>query len=228
MSMGCSVSQCRAIHEENKKMSNRDLWRCDADAQLTIHVTAVLVASVRAMSNALDALGFAEDDDRIVEQDGRFGFVTCSHEHDCDDMFALIAELSSSGETWEIQFQADLALGRVLSHTLSRHQSLVAHEQHVVPHTGDGAGSKGPELPVQDLDTSQGKNDFQRAMRGVKPTDVSRKSGGPDGRARASIVRRNPRRVLAEAAGADEPSLRAALREAIPKLIFTVSRRVPN
>ena len=201
-----------------------------ADAQLTpIHVTAVLVASVRAMSNVLDALGFAEDDDRIVEQDGRLGFVTCSHEHDCDDMFALIAELSSSGETWEIQFQADLAPDRLLSHTLSRHRSIVAHEQQVVPHIGDGAGPREPELPVQDLDTSQGKNDLQRAMRGVKPTDVFAEIGtSPDGRARASIVRRNPRRVLAEAVGADEPSLRAALREAIPKLIFTVSRRVPN
>ena len=200
-----------------------------AEAQ-PIHVTAVLVASVRAMSNALDALGFAEDDDRIVEQDGRFGFVTCSHEHDCDDMFALIAELSSSGETWEIQFQADLAPDRVLSHTLNRHRPIVAHEQQVVPHTGDGgAGPREPERPVQDLDTSQGKNDFQRAMRGVKPTDVFAEIGaGPDGRARASIVRRNPRRVLAEVVGADEPSLRAALREAIPKLIFTVSRRVPN
>ena len=205
-------------------MSNRDFnGDADADAQLTpIHVTAVLVASVRAMSNALDALGFAEDDDRIVEQDGGFGFVTCSHEEDCDDMFALIAELSSSGETWEIQFQADLAPDRVLSHTLSRHQSIVANEQQMVPHSC--AGSKVPELPIQDLDTSQGKADFQRAMRDVKPTDVFAEIGaGPDGRARASIVQRNPRRVLAEAVGADEPSLRAALREAIPKLIFTVS-----
>src|SRR5512147_2000170 len=215
-------------------MSNRDSRDFNgdadgADAQLTpIHVTAVLVASVRAMSNALDALGFAEEDNRIVEQDGRFGFVTCSHEDDCDDMFALIAELSSSGETWEIQFQADLGPDRLLSHTLSRHRSIVAHEQQVVPHSGDAAGS-GPALPVQDLDTSQGKNDFQRAMRGVKPTDVFAEiNAGPDGRARASIVRRNPRRVFAEVAGADEPSLRAALREAIPKLIFTVSRRVPN
>ena len=75
-------------------MSNRDSnGDADADAQLTpIHVTAVSVVSVRAMSNALDTLGFAEEDNRIVEQDGRFGFVTCSHEHDCDDMFALIAE----------------------------------------------------------------------------------------------------------------------------------------
>ena len=111
--------------EENRKMSNRDANgdADDGDAQFTpIHVTAVLVASVRAMSNALDALGFPEEDNRIVEQDGGFGFVTCSHEHDCDDMFALIAELSSSGETWEIQFQADLAADRVLSHTLSRHR----------------------------------------------------------------------------------------------------------
>src|SRR5512132_4044347 len=156
----CSVSQCRAHSQrENRKMSNRDSnGDADADAQLTpIHVTAVLVALVRAMSNALDALGLAEDDDRIVEQDGRFGFVTCSHEQDCDDMFALIAELSSSGETWEIQFQAALAPDRMLSHTLSRHRSIVAHEQQVVPHSGGGAGSKGPELPVQDLDTSQAR-----------------------------------------------------------------------
>ena len=148
---------------EEKKMSNRDANGDSngADAQLTpIHVTAVLVASERAMSNALDALGFSEEDDRIVEQDGRFGFVTCSHEHNCDDMFALIAELSSSGETWEIGFQADLAPDRLLSHTLNRHRLIVAHEQQVVPHFGDGAGSKGPELPVQDLDTSQGKNEF--------------------------------------------------------------------
>ena len=56
-----------------------------------LHVTSVLVASIRAMSNALDTLGFPEEDDRVVDQDGRLGFVTCSHEADCDDMFALIA-----------------------------------------------------------------------------------------------------------------------------------------
>ena len=52
-------------------MSNRDSNGDSdgVDAQLTpIHVTAVLVASVRAMSNALDALGFAEEDNRIVER----------------------------------------------------------------------------------------------------------------------------------------------------------------
>jgi hypothetical protein len=55
--------------------------------------------------------------------------------------------VASSGETWEIQFQADLAPGRMLSHTLSRHRSIVAHEQQVAPHSSDGAGAKGPELP---------------------------------------------------------------------------------
>ena len=190
-----------------------------------IHVTAVLVASIRAMSNALDALGFPEEDDRIVEHDGRLGFVTCSHEIDCDDMFALIAELASAGETWEIQFQADVAADRVLSHTLSRHRPIVAHEQQMTL-PAEGQGGKAPQLPVQDLDTSSGKSAFQRAMRGVKPTEVFSEIGaGPDGRAHASVVQRNPRRILAEAAAADEPALRAALREAIPKLIFTVGRR---
>ena len=74
-------------------MSNRDANGDSdgADAQLTpIHVTAVLVASVRAMSNALDALGFPEEDTRIVEQAGRFGFVTCSHEDVCPDRRVIV------------------------------------------------------------------------------------------------------------------------------------------
>ena len=92
-----------------------------------------------------------------------------------------------------------------------------------------GPAPKAQSYPSRISIPAKGKNGFQRAMRGVKPTDVFAEIGArPDGRARASIVRRNPRRVIAEAAGADEPSLRAALREAIPKLIFTVSRRVPN
>ena len=43
-------------------------------------VNAILMASSRAMTNALDALGFPEEDDRVVEQDGRLGFMTCTHE----------------------------------------------------------------------------------------------------------------------------------------------------
>src|ERR1700761_549335 len=107
-----------------KKMPNGDTDQnpTGADVPAPLHVTAVLVASIRAMSNALDALGFPEEDDRVVDQDGRLGFVTCTHETDCDDMFALIAELSSSGESWEIQFQADLAPEKILALTLTRHR----------------------------------------------------------------------------------------------------------
>lgn len=199
-----------------------------ADAQpAPLHVTSVLVASIRAMSNALDALGFPEEDDRVVDQDGRLGFVTCSHEADCDDLFALIAELSTSGETWEIQFQTDLAPEKMLSLTLSRHRAVVAHEQAVAPDQAETDG-KGTQLPVYDLDDKLGQVSFQRAVRGAKPQEIFAEIGaGPDGRAKARIVQRSPRRVLAEAAAADEPALRAALREAIPKLMFTVGRRGP-
>jgi len=192
-----------------------------------LHVTSVLVASIRAMSNALDTLGFPEEDDRVVDQDGRLGFVTCSHEADCDDMFALIAELSSAGETWEIQFQTDLAPEKLLSLTLSRHRAIVAHEQELPAEQAD-SGTKGPQLPIYDLDDGVGQVQFQRAVRGAKPSEIFAEIvAGPDGRARARIVQRAPRRVLAEAAAADEPALRAALREAIPKLMFTVGRRGP-
>ena len=68
-----------------------------AESGRRLHVTTLLVASRRALDNALSELGFAEDDDRIVEHDGRLAFLTCSHEEDCDDMFALISELSSRG-----------------------------------------------------------------------------------------------------------------------------------
>ena len=60
-------------------------------AETKRHVMALLVASHRALNNALDDLGFEENDDRVVEYDGRLAFVTCSHEPDCDDLYALDA-----------------------------------------------------------------------------------------------------------------------------------------
>ena len=85
-----------------------------------LHVTTLLVASRRALDNALSELGFAEDDDRIVEHDGRLAFLTCSHEEDCDDMFALIGELSSRGESWELQSRIDAEPGRATARILRR------------------------------------------------------------------------------------------------------------
>ena len=79
-----------------------------------LHVSTLLVASERALINALDELGFAENDDRIIEHEGRFAFITCSHDADCDDLFALISELAARGETWELQFRIDTSEGRAI------------------------------------------------------------------------------------------------------------------
>src|SRR6201987_3550915 len=85
-----------------------------------LHVTTLLVASRRALDNALDELGFAEDDDRVVEHDGRLAFLTCSHEDDCDDMFALITELSARGESWELQSRVDTETGPAVDQSPAR------------------------------------------------------------------------------------------------------------
>src|SRR5271156_2414641 len=58
-----------------------------AESGPRLHVTTLLVASRRAPDNALAELGFAEDDDRVVDHDGRLAFLTCSHEEDSDDLF---------------------------------------------------------------------------------------------------------------------------------------------
>jgi len=44
-----------------------------------LHVTTLLVASRRALDNALAELGFAEDDDRVVEHDGRLAQINAPH-----------------------------------------------------------------------------------------------------------------------------------------------------
>src|SRR5713101_8400221 len=82
------------------------------EAGRRLHVTVLLVASRRALDNALSELGFAEDDDRVIEHDGRLAFLTCTHEEDCDDLFALIAELSARSESWELQSRIDTEAGR--------------------------------------------------------------------------------------------------------------------
>ncbi len=195
-------------------------------APVPMHVNAVLIASSRAMMNALDALGFPEEDDRLVEQDGRLGFMTCSHEADCDDMYALITELAARGETWEIQFRIDVEPDRAIFHVLSRHRPVAAVEQELDPEEGESGEVDKPAFGTHDLDTAPGSSSFRKEMRRVKAADVFAEIGsGRDGRAHARIVQRNPRRLLAEATAADEPSLRVTLREVIPNVMFSVGRR---
>ena len=193
---------------------------------LPMHVNAVLIASSRAMMNALDALGFPEEDDRLVEQDGRLGFMTCSHEVDCDDMYALITELAARGETWEIQFRIDVEPDRAIFHVLSRHRPVAAVEQELDPVEGENGEVDKPSLGTHDLDTAPGSTSFRKEMRRIKAADVFAEIGsGRDGRAHARIVQRNPRRLLAEATASDEPALRITLREVIPNVMFSVGRR---
>ncbi len=190
-----------------------------------LHVSTLLIASERALTNALDELGFAEDDDRIIEYEGRFAFITCSHDADCDDLFALISELSGRGESWELQFRIDTGEGRAIFQRLARHQRVEAIDSDLPPEPEETA----EDLPVHDLDGDAGRASLRKALSRVDPAGVyATIRSGPQGRAIAVIVRRNPRRALAMAGAADEASLRAAIREILPNVMFAVAMRTPG
>src|SRR5436305_520278 len=80
-----------ACRNGNETLSEAAMDALDPSRETAkLHVSTLLVASERALVNALDELGFAENDDRVIEHEGRFAFITCSHDADCDDLFALI------------------------------------------------------------------------------------------------------------------------------------------
>src|SRR5579884_1303961 len=128
-------------------MAERD----PAEGGRRLHVTTLLVASRRALDNALAELGFAEDDDRVIEHDGRLAFLTCTHEEDCDDLFALITELATRGESWELQSRIDTEPGRAIYQSLARHRPVEALdavvEEEEAPETAD--------MPVHDIETAE-------------------------------------------------------------------------
>lgn len=190
-----------------------------------LHVSTLLIASERALTNALDELGFAEDDDRVVQHEGRLAFLTCSHDPDCDDLFALISELAARGETWELQFRVDTGEGRAVFQRLARHQPVEAVDAELPPETEE----TDKELPVHDVDTDGGRSTLRKALNRVDATGLfATIRSGAGGRAVAVILRRNPRRVLAMAAAADEASLRAAIREILPNVMFAVAMKPPG
>src|SRR5580658_9999264 len=133
-----------------------------------LHVSTLLIASERALTNALDELGFAEDDDRVVQHEGRLAFLTCSHDPDCDDLFALISELAARGETWELQFRIDTGEGRAIFQRLARHQSVEAVDAQLPPDTAPAT----EELPSHDLDTDAGRTRLRKALNRVDPAEV--------------------------------------------------------
>jgi hypothetical protein len=190
-----------------------------------LHVSTLLVASERALVNALDELGFAENDDRVIEHEGRFAFITCSHDPDCDDLFALITELAARGETWELQFRIDTGESRAIFQRFSRHQPVEAVEAAVPPEPSPTTG----DLPVHDLDTDKGKTGITKLLSRIDPAEVFVTLGSTAaGRALAVIVRRNPRGAIGSAEGADEASLRATIREILPTVMFSVAMKPPS
>lgn len=187
-----------------------------------LHVSTLLVAPERALNNALDQLGFANNDDRVIEHEGKLAFITCSHDADCDDMFALIAELAARGESWELQFRIDTGEDRAIFQRLSRHRRVEAVDSAVPVETDETAS----DLPTHDLDSDAGRRELARAVDRVDSAEIFVSIGShPKGHATAVILRRNPRRALFVASGADEASLRAAIREKLPTVMFAVTMK---
>lgn len=196
-----------------------------ADSGRRLHVTTLLVASRRALDNALAELGFAEDDDRVVEHDGRLAFLTCSHEDDSDDLFALVTELSARGESWELQSRIDSEPGRAIYQSLARHRPVEAIdavvEEEQMPESS--------ETPVYDVETAEGLQALKRILKRIEPADAfATIRPGRDGRATARVLRRGSRRLLASAIAADEATLRGVIREILPNVMLDVAMKPPG
>jgi hypothetical protein len=190
-----------------------------------LHVTVLLVASRRALDNALGELGFAEDDDRVVEHDGRLAFLSCTHEEDCDDLFALISELCARGESWELQSRIDTEAGRAVYQSFARHRPVEAVEAAVE----EEAEPEGTEAAAHDIETSEGLQALKRVLRRIEPADAfATIRPGRDGRVTARILRRGSRRLIAAATASDEARLRGTLREILPNVMLDVAMKPPS
>ena len=193
-----------------------------AESGQRLHVTTLLVASRRALDNALAELGFAEDDDRVVEHDGRLAFLTCSHEEDSDDLFDLIAELSARGESWELQSRIDTEPGRAIYQSLARYRPVEAIDAAVE----EEQEPENSETPVHDVETADGVQALRRILKRIEPADAfATIRAGRDGRATARILRRGSRRLLACAVAGDEATLRGVIREILPNVMLDVAMK---
>src|SRR5258708_1067685 len=163
------------------------------EAARRLHVTVLLVASRRALDNALGELGFAEDDDRVIEHDGRLAFLTCTHEEDCDDLFALVTELSTRGESWELQSRIDTEAGRAIYQSLARHRPVDAVDA-VVEEEAEPEPSAAPAL---DVETGDGLQALKRLLRrGEARERLSPLRAAPGRRPPPPLPRRRPPRPV--------------------------------
>ena len=146
--------------------------------------------------------GFAEDDDRVIEHDGRLAFLTCTHEDDCDDLFALITELSARGESWELQSRIDTEAGRAIYQSLARHRPVEAIDAAVE----EEPESDGPDAPVYDVETPDGLQALKRILKRIEPADAfATIRPGRGGRATARVLRRGSRRLVVGQVRFDPP-----------------------
>jgi hypothetical protein len=195
------------------------------EAGRRLHVTVLLVASRRALDNALGELGFAEDDDRVIEHDGRLAFLSCTHEEDCDDLFALISELCARGESWELQSRIDTEAGRAVYQSFARHRPVEAVEAAVE----EEAEPEATEAAAHDIETGEGLQALKRLLRRIEPADAfATIRPGRDGRVTARILRRGSRRLIAAATASDEAKLRGVLREILPNVMLDVAMKPPS
>ncbi len=195
-----------------------------AESGRRLHVTTLLVASRRALDNALAELGFREDDDRVVEHEGRLAFLTCSHEEDSDDLFALVTELSARGESWELQSRIDTEPGRAIYQSLCRYRAVEAIDAAVE----EESEPLSPELPAYDVETADGLQALRRVLKRIEPADAfATIRPGSDGRATARVLRRGSRRLLACATAQDEATLRSVIREILPNVMLDVAMKPP-
>src|SRR5229473_2557810 len=154
------------------------------------------------------------------EADGRLAFLTCTHEDDCDDLFALVTELSARGESWELQSRIDTEAGRAIYQSLARHRPVEAVDA-AVDEDEEPDASEGPAL---DVETAEGLQALKRALRRIEPAEVfATIRPGRDGRATARVLRRGSRRLLAAATASDEATLRGVLREILPNVMLDVA-----
>jgi hypothetical protein len=192
------------------------------EAGRRLHVTALLVASRRALDNGLSELGFANDDDRVIEHDSRLAFLTCAHDEDCDDMFALISELSARGESWELQSRIDTAAGRAVYLSMARYRPVEAVDAAVE----EDAEPDAAEAPAHDVETREGLEALKKSLRRVEPAEAFATIRlGRDGRVSARILRRGSRRLIAAATASNEATLRGVLREILPNVMLDVAMK---
>jgi hypothetical protein len=195
------------------------------EAGRRLHVTALLVASRRALDNALSELGFGNDDDRVIEHDSRLAFLTCTHDEDCDDMFALISELSARGESWELQSRIDTEAGRAVYQSMARYRPVEAVDAAVE----EDAEPDAAEAPAHDVETREGLEALKKSLRRVEPAEAfATIRPSRDGRVSARVLRRGSRRLIAAATASNEATLRGVLREILPNVMLDVAMKPPS